>query len=411
MDKERIQKGQTVIVRNGRIAKIGPAGRVRVPKGGLRIDGRGKYLMPGLADMHIHAYSDETDLFLYIANGVTTVRSMDGQPSHLRLRERIASGEVLGPSFYTCGPIVDGLQDPEQARQIVAEQSKAGYDCIKIYNRRGWSKQAYDAIIEAARSSKLPAVGHIPLNLPLEDILRPGLLTAEHTEQFLYSFFFRSEKVKRSQELAEAQIPFVAKLMKDADISLTPTLSVYGTIPLMLDDTTTQGLLRRPEVKYINRQVKEKWMTELKNDYRRRFGADKIPYFKENLAFLERFTRGLHDTGVRILLGSDTAEDQAFMVPGFSIHDELRELVNAGLTPFEAIRAGTTSAAEVLNALSEFGTVTVSRRADLILLEGNPLKNIAYAARPAGVMVRGQWFPRVEIQQKLDALSASYTKR
>src|SRR5262245_3153933 len=180
MDREHIQKGQTVIVRDGRIAEIGPATKTSVLKGIFRIDGQGKYLMPGLVDMHIHAYPDESDLFLFIANGVTTVRSMDGQPAHLRLRERIVNGAVLGPRFYTCGPIGNRLNEPKRARQIVDEHIRAGYDCSKIYNTASWSKDAHDAIIEAAKSHNVPAVGHIPLNLPIAEALRPGLITAEH---------------------------------------------------------------------------------------------------------------------------------------------------------------------------------------------------------------------------------------
>jgi imidazolonepropionase-like amidohydrolase len=195
--------------------------------------------------------------------------------------------------------------------------------------------------------------------------------------------------------------------MRDSGVALTPTLAVYSAIPLMLNDAGTRSLLGRPGVKYIDKNVRAKWITEQTNNYKRRFGPERIQYLKDNLAFLERFTAGLHDNGVTILLGSDTAEDQSFMVPGFSIHDELRELVTAGLTPFEALQAGTINAARALNAEREFGTIGVGKQADLVLLMGDPLKDVANIRRVSGVMVRGTWLPQSAIQKKLRQLAVT----
>jgi hypothetical protein len=166
MDEERVLPSQTVVVRDGRIAQIGPASSTAVPEGALSIDGRGKYLMPGLVDMHIHVLEAnvQEELFLYLANGVTTVRHLRGRPEFLKLRQQIASGQMLGPTLYTCGPIVFGDKKPDAARRIVDEQAKAGYDCIKIYD--DWSKDGYEALIAAANAARVAAVGHLARNLP-----------------------------------------------------------------------------------------------------------------------------------------------------------------------------------------------------------------------------------------------------
>jgi hypothetical protein len=401
MDRERVLKAQTVVVKGGRIAEIGPAARVRVPKDALRVDGRGKFLMPGLIDMHVHVFSDFREMRLFVANGITTVRNMAGQPKHLKLREQIASGQVFGPTLYTCGPLLLGYKDPEVVKRQVNEQCAAGYDCIKIYNIMDWSDEAYNAAIDAAKNKGVPAVGHLPHNLPIETTLEPGRQTVEHVEELLYPYFFKLES-----RFDESKIPYVAKLMTDRGIAIDPTLTVYHYIRLIVSDGSFQQLVNRPELKYIPPQVRAQWVSN--NSYRKRFTEKDLAFLDKSMAFLRKLARGLHDSGVVTLLGTDTSEDQPFVLPGFSLHEELRELVDAGLTPYEALRAGTINAAEILNASREIGTVATGKRADLLLLNGNPLEDIGAANHRAGVMLRGRWLPQVDLDKMLEELAAGY---
>lgn len=196
MDSERLLMGQTVIVRDGIIETIGDSGQVVVPEGAQVINGTGKYLLPGLVDMHVHV-EDENDLLLYAANGVTSVRNLwgntekkmfMGMPNQLVLREQIKRGEMFGPTIYTSGPIMEGnpattplmtvFERPEQAAESVAWQKEQGYDFIKVYDNL--SAATYQAILQAAREQEIPVVGHVPFEVGLEAALGSGQVTIEH---------------------------------------------------------------------------------------------------------------------------------------------------------------------------------------------------------------------------------------
>jgi hypothetical protein len=358
--------------------------------------------MPGLIDMHVHAFKDDRTWLLYIANGVTTVRNMAGQPGLLELRQKIATGEILGPDLYTCGPLLPGYKDPAAVKRIVREQADAGYDCFKIYNLFDWSKEAYDAALEEAINQDRPAVGHLPYNLPLEVTVKKGRQTVEHTEQFFNAYFS-----KLANRFDKSRIPYVVGLTKEAGVSVTATLAVYHAIALMAGESSYQELTRKPELGYIPPAVRSQWLSP-SNRYRKVFKPAAVPYLLTSLSFLRELTKAFHDAGVEVLLGTDASDDQPFMIPGFSIHDELQELVSAGLTPFEAIKAGTTAAARLLRRSEQLGTVSAGKRADLILVEGNPLEDVGNIKRRAGVMVRGRWMPEGELKSRLAKLRAEY---
>jgi len=192
MNNERILKNHTVIVKNGLIEQVGPVNEVNIPDHAVRINGEGKYLMPGIADMHVHAWS-ENDLKLFIANGVTMIRNMWGSPKHLKWKEMIAKGELFSPSIYTAGPLIDGpppiwegselILTPEQAVKSVEEQVKLGYDFIKISNRL--SKESYDAIMGTARKHGIPVAGHVPDKVGIAYVLKSGLRVNEHLTGYI----------------------------------------------------------------------------------------------------------------------------------------------------------------------------------------------------------------------------------
>ena len=407
MDQERVLASQTVIVRDDKIVQVGSSSSTDIPEGALRIDGRGKYLMPGLTDMHIHGLESNRieELFLYLANGVTTVRHLKGRSELLKLRQQIATGQILGPTLYTCGPIVFGDKKPDEARRIVAEQTREGYDCIKIYD--DWSKEGYEALVAAAQTNKIAAVGHLARNLPLDVNLR-GRTEVAHAEEFVYTYFMkesgRGEWAKR-----ETLIPNVVEMMKGSGVAVTGTLVAFDYIGRLISDETVRELANKPELKYVPKARRAKMTSD--SEYRSNFKPTDFNGLRKSLALQKKLLKALKDAGIKILVGTDGSLEANFpVVPGFAVHEELQELVDAGLTPYEALVAATRNPAEVLKAGDQFGTVSPGKRADLILVEANPLENVGNAARLVGVMVRGRWLSQTDIQKRLSEIELKFAK-
>lgn len=421
MDEERLMAGQTVIVRDGVIAALGPTDKVKVPAGALRIDGRGKYLMPGLADMHVHfevfnELANTAMLRLFVANGVTTVLNLYGAPMFLALRDRVARGDTLGPAIYTSGPFISNAPvstpTPEEAERLVVAHKRAGYDLIKIHG--DFSREAYHKLFEVARREDMRVIGHLPRNLGIEAAFEEKQNAIAHAEEYLYAYFFFKPSTSPADASQAAQlrwiaeqasrIPSVAQATAKAGIWVSPTLTVYSGIARQVDDI--DAVLKRPEMKYLPPWISSQFQVS-NNTYVKRFKKETAKGFFARADLLSKLVKGLRDAGVRMLAGTDTPVPS--VVPGFSLHDELRELVSAGLTPYEALRTATANAAEFLRT-DKFGTVSVGKTADLILVEGDPLKDVTNASRRAGVMTRGRWFTEEELRKMLDGMVASYAR-
>jgi hypothetical protein len=367
--------------------------------------------MPGLVDMHIHGLDDdektvEKELFLYLAHGVTTVQHRNGKSKLLKLREQIRTTNILAPTLYVSSPFIfgDKVGSPDAARDVVRENAKAGFNSLKVYG--DWKQEAYEALVDEAAKQKIAVTGHFARNLPLEVNLR-GRAEVAHAEEFLYTYFFKVAKGDWTKR--ESLIPEVAHATKAAGVAVTATLTSYRGIGLVIGDDTFKELSTKPELSYIPRSNRER-LTSDRNAFRNRekFKPEQAAVFAGLTVFLKKLVKGMQDDGVRILLGTDASfEAQTFTIPGVSAQDELRELVEAGLTPYQAILAGTRSAAEALNAGDEFGTVAVGKRADLILVEANPLADIKNVFRQAGVMVRGHWLTAAEVQKRLAEIATS----
>lgn len=400
MDTERVLLEQTVLIEDGRIAAIGRSGQVPVPEDAVIVHARGQYLLPGLSDLHVHIL-DEGDLTVYLANGVTTVRNLMGGPWHLELRERIRSGELLGPHFFTSGPFVNEPQvkTPDDARRAVAEQAAAGYDCIKIHGPL--RLDTYRALLQAAKEAGLPVVGHVPRNLRLEDVLAlHGQADISHVEEYLYTYFDRGD-VDATPENMEA----IATLTKNAGTAVVPTLIAYELIVRQVEDLDRE--LAVPEMAWVSPLTRLTW-SPANNKYRRDFTADDAPVLLRNFAFLERFTKTLHDAGVLLLLGTDALNPT--VVPGFSAHQELALLVESGLSPYEALRTATVNAGTFLSGAPGPGSITVGRPADLVLLDGNPLEDVANAALVVGVHLGDRWLTQEELRARMTQLRADYER-
>jgi imidazolonepropionase-like amidohydrolase len=233
MDRERIIEQQTVIIQDGSIAEIGPVSKLKVPSDALQIDSHGRYLMPGLVDMHVHlSHENEDELILFLANGVTTVRNMWGVHLHLEWRKRINDGDLLGPTIYTTGPIIDGnpplkkyytvIETPEEAEKEVASQKQAGYDAIKVVSNL--LPDVYEAILEAAEEHNLPVYGHVPKRVGFEKAMDSGQLSFEHMNHFLDALYPSDS----SDEHADLEkIPDLAARTAAKGVWVCPTLEMF----------------------------------------------------------------------------------------------------------------------------------------------------------------------------------------
>jgi imidazolonepropionase-like amidohydrolase len=402
MDRNGALNNQTVIVQDGRIAHVGPAGSTRVPDGALRLEGRGKYLMPGLGEMHGHIPSTlepreftEAVLFLYVASGVTTVRGMQGSPGQLDLRGRATRGELLAPNLYLAGPGFSGktIKSADEAIQRVRQQKAEGWDLLKVLP--GLTRDQYDAMARIAKEVGISFAGHVPADVGLLHAIQSGQETFDHLDGYIE--YLQGEK----GPVTEAKFQEIAKLTREAGAWVVPTMALWETLRGTADLAT---LLAFPELKYMPLQQIQQWTSAQENLLK---NSDFKPDVARNVIQNRmRLLKALNDGGVKILLGSDAP--QRFSVPGFSIHREMKRMADAGMKPYDILRSGTYNVGLYLKEKDNFGTIEVGERADLILLDANPLEDIGNIARRSGVMVRGRWLSEREIQSRLDKIAASH---
>jgi hypothetical protein len=415
MDRERALAGQTVVIRGDRIVALGPSGRIKVPAGGRRVEGRGKFLMPGLAEMHAHIPGGETPdslvertLFLYVSRGITTIRGMLGHPRHLDLRARVARGELLSPLIYTSGPSLNGnsVPTPGAAARIVGEQKAAGYDFLKIHP--GLNGEVFDTLVATAQRAGIRFAGHVPLQVGLERALETQYATIDHLDGYIEAMVPRGAPVQPSesqffglnlgQHLDDSKLPALVAATREARVWNVPTQVLMENL---VPGVSAETLAQRPEMRYVSRETLSKW-AETKNSLLRETGSSPESA-RRVMDARRRLIKALHAGRAGLLLGSDAP--QIYNVPGFSTHRELQSLVAAGLTPYQALETGTRNVALFFGTLSKTGTIAVGKRADLILLDANPLTDVRNTTRQSGVMVRGRWLPKSEIDTRLAAIA------
>ena len=412
LDTERVLASQTVLVRGGLIVKVGPSSEVTVPVRARVLDAHGKFLLPGLADMHAHLVREE-DLLLYAARGVTTVRNMWGAPVHLAWRERIARGTLVGPTIITAGPIVDGenpshdgslvVRDAAEARAAIALHQAAGYDFVKVYS--GLSLPAFEALALAAKAVGLPVAGHVPRAVGLVRAIDDGQRSVEHLTAFSEALqtddspvagkFDRASRARKLDFIDDAKLAPLVERIRQGGAWVCPTRVV------MSDEEAPDAQKRRlarPELKYVGGFDRAIWETEVER------APEQVAQDARSIAFGERIITALHEGHAKLLVGTDPANP--FVIPGYSLHEELAQLVRAGMSPFEALRAATAGAAEFLGDASA-GTIAAGKRADLVLVDDNPLADIHATERIAGVMIRGRYFGPSELASLLATVEAS----
>jgi hypothetical protein len=412
MDAERVLEDHTVLVRDGRIEWMGPAAQARLTPGVTRVDGRGKYLIPGLAEMHAHIPGSQNQewqenvLFLYVAGGVTTIRGMLGQPSHLELERRVETGTPVGPRIWTSGPSVNGnsVTTTDSAARAALHQKTAGYDFIKIHP--GLTREVFDALDAAADRAGIRYAGHVPIAVGIPRALEAGYWSIDHLDGYVEELAGKGGQesqwfgMRFGPEVDLARIPDLARRTREAGVWNVPTQTLMESFATA---ETAQELAARPELRYIPPQMRQQWIS-WKDDA----GTNAPPRaaLDQWIQARRRLIKALHDAGAGLLLGSDAP--QVWNVPGFSVHRELEAIVAAGLTPFEALATGTRNVAVYFGTADRAGTIAVGKQADLVLLDANPLTDIRHTTRRAGVMLRGVWMPQAEIQRRLDQIAGAY---
>ena len=422
-------RDQTVIITNDRISSVGGSKSIKPPADARVIDGAGKYLIPGLWDMHVHAVDAERldNMFpMFVANGVLGIRDM-GTAMPLadieRLRQEIASGSRLGPRFVAAGPLLDGrpkpfranflaITTPEQGRATVDSLKADGADFIKVYS---WlSRDTFFAIAGETSKVKIPFVGHVPFSVPALEASDAGMKSMEHLHGIVLACSAREDELRSEMlkagvnlsrdarlrlELDEAAAsyddskaaPIFAHLAKNQTWQV-PTLVIRVPYARSFDTRITTD----PRLKYVPPSVQQRWTEEAKSSTD---GATMAKTFEK----LSQIVGEMQRAGVPILAGTDASWYQLYTYAGFSLHDELGLLVRAGLTPAQALRSATIDPERFLGRDKDLGSIEIGKLADLVLLDADPLSDISNTKKINTVIVSG----RVLDRKALDSLLAS----
>ncbi|MEZ4968150.1 MAG: amidohydrolase family protein [Flavobacteriaceae bacterium] len=412
-----ILKNRQVVIDSGKIKKI--VGLIENADDYPNIiNAKDKYLIPGLAEMHAHIPQPPTSntrieetLFLYLSNGVTTIRGMLGHPTHLVLREKALKGEVLSPRIFTSSPSFNGnsVTTKEEAIEKVTAYKNEGYDFLKIHP--GMQLEVFDQMVATANELNIPFAGHVPVMVGIRHALESQYASIDHVDGYLEGLVPESEAVDPSANgffgysftpMADTtKIDELVALTKKNQVWIVPTQSLFERwfAPVSSDE-----LLKQPEMKYMPVSTLEDWK-------RRKDGSTR-PETGFNEAQWDRFTairrlliQKLQENGHGMLLGSDAP--QLFNVPGFSIHHEMEGLVEAGLNPLEILQSGTINPAKFFGMEDTFGNVKEGLDADLILLNSNPLSDIKALKDVSGVVVRGKWLSKEAISEKLEQIASN----
>ncbi len=427
LDKERVLINQTVLIKNGIISEMGK--KVKIPKDAQVIDGKGKFLIPGLMDMHTHLLSDgddypdsiaEDELKVMLANGVTTIRLMIGTPEQLVLRAKSAKGEIIAPTIYAASPHLTGkkqgndfvVMTEEQAREAVRQSKAAGYDFIKITTFI--DAKVYDAAIDEAAKQKIKVVGHADSRFVGVERALKAKQQIEHLDGYMEMLLKSDAPIKDSVSdiyiydvknwesidyIDESKIPDLARATVAANPFVNPTQhfmkNTFGVA------RSEESIRAQPDFRFYPKSVQEQWLNFFKKN---RF-INTVPLEKRArwIEIRNKLIKAIYDAGGKIMVGSDSPE--FLFLYGFSEHREMKALVDAGLSNYAALEAATKNPAQFFGTLEKVGTIEKGKRADLVLLDANPLENISNTEKRAGVMLKGKYYTQTEMNKWLDEIA------
>ena len=430
MDKERVLQHQTVIVRNGVISDIGDTKRIKIPAGAQRVDAAGKFLIPGLTDMHVHLFTDdefpdelaEDELRIMIAYGVTTIRLMTGTPEQLVLRRKGAAGEIVAPMIYAASPQFTGRKSTNahvvtteaEARAAVIKSKQDGYDFIKVTTYL--KPEVYEAVVDEAAKQNMRVVGHADSRT----VGLPRALKAkqqiEHLDSYLEALLPESSPVKGSVSdiylynpknwesidyLDENKIPEIARQTVHSNPFVVPTLHLFKFT--FGKGRSEESFMAQLDIRFYPKKVVDQWMAVSK-----RYLSTAAPIEKREkyIAIRNKIVKAIYDAGGHVMAGSDTPE--WLMLYGHTLHLELIDLRDAGLSNYAALEAATRNPALFFGTLNKTGTIEKRKRANLVLLDANPLDDIANTQKRAGVMINGKYYLQAEMNKWLDEIAPRF---
>src|SRR5688500_5637781 len=429
MDRERVITNQTVIVRNGVIAEIGDAKKVKVPKDAVRVDATDRFLIPGLVDMHTHLLSDsdeypdsiaESELRVMVANGVTTVRFMIGTPELLALRTRSAKDEIDAPTIFVASPHLTGREQgnnfvvntPEEGREAVRKSKAAGYDFIKITTFI--KPEVYEAAVDEAAKVGIRVVGHADSRFVGVERAWKAKQQIEHLDGYMELllkpdapvkgsvsdlYIYNPENWKSFDYIDESKILEVARKTVASNPYVNPThhfmKNSFGRL------RTEEEIRKQPDFRFYPAKVQQQWL----DFYKTNRIINTVPREKRArwIELREKLIKAIHDAGGRIMTGSDTPE--FLWLYGFGMHHEMKALKDAGLSSYAVLEAATKNPSMFLGTINNVGTIEKGKRADLILLNANPLDNISATENRDGVMLKGNWYSQSELNRWLDEIA------
>ncbi|WP_345109252.1 amidohydrolase family protein [Hymenobacter algoricola] len=385
MNQNTVLRRQTVLIERGRIKAIGPASQVKLPAGAVRLDGKGKYLLPGLVDMHAHLPGSEGTLHplntyfrLQLAAGVVGLRSMRGDSSHLRWRDSLRRTAALAPRLYLGSPVFnrDKNYSAQKGRVLLARYQASGYDFAKYLG--GLTGPQYDSLLTDAHRLGFKVAGHAPAS-GVGGAVAARMASIEHIEAFI-----------RAYQQDSVQLQQLAQQMAADRIFTCPDLYWYKVNWLQYP---LDYLQKMPGLAYVSAPVRQEWQ-EWWTTQNQQLPTAARPQFTAALRTYGQAFRIMHKAGVQFLISPG---DGPFVVPGYSMAQELGLLVKLGLSPYEALRAATYNAAVWLGEQDQRGTLVPGKAADLVLLDANPLENIANIGLVRGVVLNGRWVPVAQL--------------
>ncbi|MEM6801663.1 MAG: amidohydrolase family protein [Bacteroidota bacterium] len=417
MESEELLGAQNIWIREGKIYKRGTDWEI--PDGATIIDAQGKFLMPGISEMHAHIPvaregNDELvreTLFLYLANGITTIRGMLGNPYHLELKEQVAQGEILSPRIYTSGTSVNGNSVPSIAVAIenIKAQKLAGYDFLKLHP--GLKKEVFDEVVHTAKEVGILYAGHVSIDVGIRHALNSDYASVDHLDGYLEGLVPASAGLDPNANgffgfnFSEAVdlnlMDELASLTKAKGVAVVPTQTLFTR---WLSPTPPDEMAAEVEMKYMNPRTLSNWQ---KGKFSLLASKDySEERYEKYIAIRHHIIRKLHEAEVLFLLGSDAP--QVFNVPGFSIHHEIQSIIDAGISPYEVLKSGTVNPAIYFGQEGAYGQIIEGASADLILIAKNPLLHPESIKDHLGVMVRGEWLSRETINTKLQQIEDKY---